>query len=193
VRFVAQIARRQFGVLTGGLQDFAGSLPDFGWDSEAEGHRSRCEDLCIPEDNNTGSKGRARNSKACSRSYTDIPNPNTATQSQNPISIRNRSVNSPNIRRAIHSPGANHNRRAPVVATSMITDVGMSDAVAIVTSSATMTTMLGKSSVWQPKRANADDCEKNSQESRFHHFRTRARDLSSQGIAAVRHAERCHS
>jgi hypothetical protein len=83
----------------------------------------------------------------------------------------------------------------------MITDVGMSAAVAIVTcaatmetscrataesastaavksSSATMTTMLGKSSAWQPaKRANADDCEKNSQESTFIHFRTRARDL----------------
>jgi hypothetical protein len=40
-----------------------------------------------------------------------------------------------------------------------------------------MTTVLGKSSVWQAaKRANADDREKNSQESRFHHFRTRARD-----------------
>ena len=52
----------------------------------------------------------------------------------------------------------------------MVTDVGMS-AVAIVTSAATMTTMLGKSSVWQPgKHANADNCEKNSQESRFHHF-----------------------
>ena len=79
----------------------------------------------------------------------------------------------------------------------MVTDVGLSGAVAIVTSAATMetscrataesastaavkpssaamTTMLGKSSVWQPKRANADDCEKNSQESIFHHFRTRA-------------------
>jgi len=92
---------------------------------------------------------------------------------------------------------------ASVGATSMVTDVGMSAAVAIVTSaatmetccrataesastaavkssSATMTAMLGKSSVWQPaKRTNANDCEKNSQESRFHHFRTRARDLSS--------------
>jgi len=90
-----------------------------------------------------------------------------------------------------------------VVATSMVTNVGMSAAVAIVTSaatmetsycptaesastaavkssSATMTTMLGKSSVWQPaKRANADDCEKNSQESRFHHFRTSSRLMVS--------------
>ena len=94
---------------------------------------------------------------------------------------------------------------ASVVATSMVTDVGMSAAVAIVTaaatmetscrataesastaavksSSTTMTTMLGKSIVWRPaKRANADDCEKNSQESRFHHFSTRAGDLWSQG------------
>jgi hypothetical protein len=47
---------------------------------------------------------------------------------------------------------------------------------AVKSSSATMTTMLGKNSLWQPaKRANADDCEKNSQESRFHHFSTRAR------------------
>jgi hypothetical protein len=34
---------------------------------------------------------------------------------------------------------------------------------AVKSSSATMTTMLGNSSVWQPaKRANANDCEKNS-------------------------------
>jgi len=40
--------------------------------------------------------------------------------------------------------------------------------------------MLGKSSVWQPaKRANADDCEKNSQESRFHHFQNKGATLVS--------------
>jgi hypothetical protein len=65
-----------------------------------------------------------------------------------------------------------------VIPISMVTGVGMSAAVAMVTSSATMetscratvksssatmTTVLGKSSVWQPaKRANANDCEKNS-------------------------------
>ncbi len=84
----------------------------------------------------------------------------------------------------------------------MVTDVGTSAAVAIVTSAATMktscratvesastaavkssaavkspttattmTTTLGKGSLWQPdKRDNADDHEKNSQESGFHHF-----------------------
>ncbi|MGB8496166.1 MAG: hypothetical protein WCE53_17335 [Candidatus Acidiferrum sp.] len=83
-----------------------------------------------------------------------------------------------------------------VIATAMVTDVSMSAAVAIVTSAATMktscratvesastaavkspttattmTTTLGKGSLWQPeKRDNADDHEKNSQESGFHHF-----------------------
>jgi hypothetical protein len=38
-------------------------------------------------------------------------------------------------------------------------------------SAATMTTALGKSSLWRKaKRYNADDYEKNSQESGFHHF-----------------------
>jgi hypothetical protein len=45
-----------------------------------------------------------------------------------------------------------------------------------------MTTMLGKSSVWQPaKRADADDCEKNSQESRFHHFQDKGARLVASG------------
>jgi hypothetical protein len=98
----------------------------------------------------------------------------------------------------------------------MVTDVGMSAAVAIVTSSATMetscrataesgstaavksssatmTTVLGKSSLWQPaKRANADDCEKNSQKSRFHHFRGE-HPTHGLRVPAVRHAEHCHS
>jgi hypothetical protein len=68
----------------------------------------------------------------------------------------------------------------------MVAAVGMAAAVTIVTSatastmetstavessSTTMTTTLGKGSLWQPdERNNADDYEKNSQESGFHHF-----------------------
>ena len=63
---------------------------------------------------------------------------------------------------------------------SMTIAQGISPAPSCVTLAATITTILGKSSVWQPaKHANADDCDMNSQESRFH-FRTRARDSWSQ-------------
>jgi len=64
---------------------------------------------------------------------------------------------------------------------------------AVKSSSGTMTTTLGKSSVWQPaKRANAHDCEKNSQKSRFHHFQDKGATHGLR-VSAVRHAGHCHS
>jgi hypothetical protein len=55
-----------------------------------------------------------------------------------------------------------------------------------------MTTMLGKGSVWQAaKRANADDGEKKSQESRFHHFQHKGA-TDGVRVPAIRHAGHCH-
>src|SRR5262249_5174745 len=68
-----------------------------------------------------------------------------------------------------------------------------SAATAAVKSSATMTTMLGKSSPWQPdKRANADDGEQSSQHSMLHHVRNKNATQVVR-VSAIRNAGHCHS
>jgi hypothetical protein len=60
---------------------------------------------------------------------------------------------------------------AAVTIVTSATASTMETSTAVESSSTTMTTTLGKGSPWQPdERNNADDYEKNSQESGFHHF-----------------------
>jgi hypothetical protein len=60
---------------------------------------------------------------------------------------------------------------AAVTIVTSATASTMETSTAVESSSTTMTTTLGKGSLWQPDgRNNADDYEKNSQESGFHHF-----------------------